>query len=133
MLVLACLFEPFADLPVKITGQRPYNRDRASSPEELMSPFHVVPSMTETLAIGLGTQELLIIGVILLLLFGGTKIPSLMRGLGRGMGEFKKGVDEGKAALASGMNNLDDDEPTTTRTETVEKKVPLDQDRTGTV
>ena len=36
----------------------------------------------------LGTQEIIIILVIVLLLFGGRKIPELMRGLGRGVREF---------------------------------------------
>lgn len=38
----------------------------------------------------------LIILVVVLLLFGGTKIPQLMRGMGQGMGEFKKGLNETK-------------------------------------
>ena len=38
----------------------------------------------------LGAFELLIIVAIVLLLFGGKKIPELMKGLGRGMHEFKK-------------------------------------------
>jgi sec-independent protein translocase protein TatA len=38
----------------------------------------------------LGAFELLIIVAIVLLLFGGKKIPELMRGLGKGMNEFKK-------------------------------------------
>jgi len=38
----------------------------------------------------LGAFELLIIVAIVLLLFGGKKIPELMRGLGKGMHEFKK-------------------------------------------
>ena len=37
----------------------------------------------------IGGQEILIIAIIVLLLFGGRKIPELMRGLGRGMKEFK--------------------------------------------
>ena len=37
----------------------------------------------------IGGQEIIIIAVIVLLLFGGRKIPELMRGLGRGMKEFK--------------------------------------------
>jgi sec-independent protein translocase protein TatA len=37
----------------------------------------------------LGAQEIIIIAIIILLLFGGRKIPELMRGLGRGMKEFK--------------------------------------------
>ena len=39
--------------------------------------------------------HLIIILVIVVLLFGGSKIPELMRGVGKGMGEFKKGVREG--------------------------------------
>ena len=38
---------------------------------------------------GLQFKEILVILVIILLLFGGKKIPELMRGLGRGMKEFK--------------------------------------------
>lgn len=41
------------------------------------------------LIMGLGTTEVIVILVIVLLLFGGTKIPQLMRGLGRGVKEFK--------------------------------------------
>jgi sec-independent protein translocase protein TatA len=41
-------------------------------------------------AIGFGGQEIAIIAVILVLLFGGKKIPELFRGLGEGMREFKK-------------------------------------------
>lgn len=52
-------------------------------------------------AFGIGTQELIIIVVLVLLLFGGTKIPQLMKGLGRGVGEFQKGLDDGKKALNS--------------------------------
>lgn len=37
----------------------------------------------------LGAQEIIIIAIIVLLLFGGRKIPELMRGLGRGMKEFR--------------------------------------------
>lgn len=43
---------------------------------------------------GIGFQEILIILVILLLLFGGRKIPELARGLGRGITEFKRGVHD---------------------------------------
>jgi sec-independent protein translocase protein TatA len=46
---------------------------------------------TSGLLIGLGAQEIVIILVIVLLLFGGKKIPELMRGLGRGVKEFKDG------------------------------------------
>lgn len=43
----------------------------------------------------IGMQELLIIALVILLLFGGRKIPELMRGLGKGVKSFKEGM-EGK-------------------------------------
>lgn len=39
-----------------------------------------------------GTQEWLIIGVVVLVLFGGSKIPQLAKGIGEGIREFKKSV-----------------------------------------
>ena len=39
--------------------------------------------------LAIGWQQILLVAVILLLLFGGRKIPELMRGLGQGMKEFK--------------------------------------------
>ena len=44
--------------------------------------------------LGLGMQEILIILVIVLLLFGGKKIPELMRGAGKGVRAFKDGMKE---------------------------------------
>lgn len=41
----------------------------------------------------IGTQELLIIALVILLLFGGTQIPKLMRGLGKGVKNFKDGMN----------------------------------------
>ena len=41
----------------------------------------------------LGTQEIFIIALIILLLFGGKKIPELMKGLGKGVKSFKDGVN----------------------------------------
>ena len=46
------------------------------------------------LFMGLGMQEILVIGLILILLFGGKKIPELMKGLGSGIKEFKKSVKD---------------------------------------
>lgn len=43
---------------------------------------------------GIGGQEMLLIVLACLLLFGGKKIPELMRGLGRGVREFKRGQEE---------------------------------------
>ncbi|MBK9761526.1 MAG: twin-arginine translocase TatA/TatE family subunit [Flavobacteriales bacterium] len=41
----------------------------------------------------LGTTEIILIIAVILLLFGGKKIPELMRGLGKGMREFKDAKD----------------------------------------
>jgi sec-independent protein translocase protein TatA len=46
------------------------------------------------LLLGLGGQELIFIALIILLLFGGRKIPEMMRGLGRGVKSFKEGMNE---------------------------------------
>lgn len=43
---------------------------------------------------GLGWPEIVIIALIILLLFGGRKIPELMKGLGKGVKAFKDGVNE---------------------------------------
>jgi sec-independent protein translocase protein TatA len=45
---------------------------------------------------GLGTGELLIILVVVLVLFGGAKLPKLARSLGQAQNEFKKGITEGE-------------------------------------
>ena len=42
---------------------------------------------------GIGTSEILLIVFALLLLFGGKKLPELMRGMGRGIREFKDAVN----------------------------------------
>jgi len=49
--------------------------------------------LNTTIAAMLGTPEIIIIAVVVLLLFGGKKIPELMRGLGKGVKEFKDGKD----------------------------------------
>lgn len=43
----------------------------------------------------IGTTELLLIGGLALLLVGGKKLPEMMRGLGKGVREFKDGMKEG--------------------------------------
>ena len=42
----------------------------------------------------MGSQEIIIIALVILLLFGGKKIPELMRGLGKGVSQFKKGMKD---------------------------------------
>lgn len=46
------------------------------------------------LLFGLGGQEILLIALVVLLLFGGAKIPELMKGLGKGVKSFKDGMKE---------------------------------------
>jgi len=53
----------------------------------------------------LGTQEIIIILVIILLLFGGRKIPELMRGLGRGVREFNDAKNNVKKEIEEGVDN----------------------------
>ena len=43
---------------------------------------------------GLGMQEILLLALIVLLFFGGKKIPELMKGLGKGVKSFKEGMNE---------------------------------------
>lgn len=57
--------------------------------------------MTATILLGIiGTQEIIIIALVILLLFGGRKIPELMKGFGKGVKSFKDGV-----------KGIDDDAP----------------------
>ena len=53
-----------------------------------------------------GPFEIILIVVILLLLFGGRKIPELMRGLGQGMKEFKKATKEDDAPEEKGKDAI---------------------------
>ena len=48
--------------------------------------------MTKIILFGLGMQEIIVIALIILLLFGGKKIPELMNGLGKGVKSFKEGM-----------------------------------------
>ena len=50
--------------------------------------------MLTVLPLFLGTTELLLIGALFILLFGGKKIPEMMKGLGQGLQSFKKGMNE---------------------------------------
>ena len=66
-----------------------------------MTIFNIIP------AIGMPTGwEWIIILIVVLLLFGGKKIPELMRGLGKGVKSFKDGIREAKDEI----NNIDENE-----------------------
>ena len=49
---------------------------------------------TNIILFSLGMPEIILIALAILLIFGGKKIPELMRGLGKGVSEFKKGVKD---------------------------------------
>jgi len=55
----------------------------------------------------LGFQEILLIAVVILVLFGGRKIPEFMRGLGKGIREFNDAKDNVKKELEEGMKEKD--------------------------
>jgi len=63
---------------------------------------------------GLGIQELLIILLVVLLLFGAKRIPEVMRSFGKGVTEFKKGVKD----IETEFNNI----PPETETKTEVKQ-----------
>lgn len=55
---------------------------------------------------GLGLSEVLVIALVVLLFFGGKKIPELMKGLGKGVRSFKDGMKE----VQSGLDDDDKEE-----------------------
>ena len=55
--------------------------------------------MTPLFIGGLGMQEVLQIALVVLLFFGGKKIPELMKGIGTGVHSFKKGMNEMKQGI----------------------------------
>ncbi|MBQ8773030.1 MAG: twin-arginine translocase TatA/TatE family subunit [Muribaculaceae bacterium] len=57
---------------------------------------------------GLGTGEIIAIVIVILLLFGGRKIPELMKGIGKGIRSFKQGMNEVQDEIEKS-----DDKPTT--------------------
>jgi sec-independent protein translocase protein TatA len=59
-------------------------------------PIHInIIIMTTLIVLAIpGGMEWVLIAVVVLLLFGGKKIPELMKGLGKGISEFKKGKNE---------------------------------------
>jgi sec-independent protein translocase protein TatA len=63
----------------------------------------------------LGFNEILIILIIVLLLFGGRKIPELMRGLGRGMREFQDAKNNVRREIEDGISEKDQKTSTTSQ------------------
>ena len=57
-----------------------------------------------------GGSEWILIIIVVLLMFGGKKIPELMRGVGRGMREFNDAKNNVKSEIEEGMKDKDKDE-----------------------
>lgn len=66
-----------------------------------MAIFNLIPAISMP-----SGWEWIIILIVVLLLFGGKKIPELMRGLGKGVKSFKQGMQEAKDEI----NKIDEDE-----------------------
>ena len=61
--------------------------------------------MNNLLIFNLGTGEIIIIALVVLLIFGGKKIPELMRGLGKGVKNFKEGMKD----VEKDINEINDE------------------------
>lgn len=59
----------------------------------------------------LGTGEIILIVAVVLLLFGGKKIPELMRGLGKGVKSFKQGMNEVEDEFKKPLDDTDKNQP----------------------
>lgn len=57
-----------------------------------------------------GTGEIIIIAIVILLLFGGKKIPELMKGLGKGVKSFKQGMNDISDEAEKGENKSPEEE-----------------------
>lgn len=66
--------------------------------------------MTPLFLGGLGGSEILLIAIIVLVLFGGKKIPELMKGLGQGVKSFKDGVNGKEDASEKDKDDVKKDE-----------------------
>ncbi len=64
-------------------------------------------SLGEILIAGIGAQELLLILLVVLLLFGAKRIPEIAQGLGKGIKEFKKAMHETKEEIEKPPENKD--------------------------
>ena len=61
------------------------------------------------LFLNMGTPEIMLIMLAVLLLFGGKKLPELVRGLGKGIREFKDASDGVKREIHRNINSVQDD------------------------
>ena len=66
--------------------------------------------MHNLLIFNLGVGEIVIIALVILLIFGGKKIPELMKGLGKGVRSFKEGINEAEQEIKDAV----DEQPSST-------------------
>lgn len=58
------------------------------------------------LLFALGTPEIILIALVVLLIFGGKKIPELMRGIGKGVNQFKRGMKDLDDEIKDGVDDI---------------------------
>lgn len=58
------------------------------------------------LLFALGTPEIVLIALVVLLIFGGKKIPELMRGIGKGVNQFKRGMKDLDEEIKDGVDDI---------------------------
>jgi len=69
--------------------------------------YNHIDMMSNILLWNLGGMEILLIVLLILLLFGGKKIPELMKGMGKGVKSFKQGVAEAEAEIKKAQEEID--------------------------
>jgi len=74
----------------------------------------------------LGSQEILLIFLVIVLLFGASKLPELARSMGRSMGEFKRGQIEVEKELQADKSNLAPGEIALTRVQRMAKNMGIE-------
>ena len=77
---------------------------KSNNLEKSLTAFSKMNTLSIFLIMGLGGQELIFIALIVLLLFGAKKIPELMKGLGKGIREFKEASKEVKENIEKGLD-----------------------------
>ncbi len=76
--------------------------------------------------LNIGTQEMIMIVIVILLLFGGKKLPELARGLGKGIREFKDASEGIKKEIADQINNFEKDLDVTVEENSYNSSTPVD-------
>jgi len=83
--------------------------------------------------LNIGTQEMVLIVIVILLLFGGKKLPELARGLGKGIREFKDASEGIKREISDQINSFDKDLDVTADEKVADTPAPIAEDKVGTL